>query len=104
MARQGKMERMQRGSWHHMKRRVIKFLLAAQEFHNRRAIFIARHQGMDAIGFNAPEVDAYDSFKTRCREQVAKVSAVLDIYLLRRQPKFLGPKVPIGPAAQKEPI
>lgn len=77
--------------------------IISQEFHNRRAIFIARHEGIDAIGFNAPEVDAYDSFKTRCREQAAKVFAVLDIYLLRTRPKFLGPKVPIGPIPQKEP-
>jgi len=77
--------------------------IISQEFHNRRAIFIARHRGVDAIGFNAPDVDAYDSFKTRCREQLARVATVLDIFVLRRQPKFLGPKVPIGPVAQKEP-
>ena len=77
--------------------------IISQEFHNRRAIFIASHRGVDAIGFNAPAVDAYDSFKTRCREQLAKVNTVLDIYVFRRQPKFFGPKVPIGPAAQKEP-
>jgi len=75
----------------------------SQEFHNRRAIFIARHRGVDAIGFNAPEVDAYNSFKTRCREQLARVATVLDIFVLRRQPKFLGPKVPIGRKPQAEP-
>ena len=78
-------------------------IVISQEFHNRRAIFIARHRGVDAIGFNAAEVDAYDSFTTRCREQVAKLSAVLDVYVLRRGPKFLGPAVPIGPIPQKEP-
>ena len=77
--------------------------IISQEFHNRRAIFIARHRGLDAIGFNAPEVDAYDSFKTRCREQAAKVNTVLDIFVFRRQPKFFGPKVPIGPAPQADP-
>jgi hypothetical protein len=44
------------------------------------------------------------SFTTRCREQLAKVNTVLDIFVFRRQPKFFGPKVPIGPVAQKEPI
>ena len=76
----------------------------SQEFHNRRAIFIACHRGVDAIGFNAPEVDAYDSFDTRCREQLARVDAVLDIFLFQRQPKFSGPKVTIGAVAPKEPI
>ena len=70
----------------------------SQEFHNRRAIFIARHRGLDAIGFNASDVSAYYSLKTHCREQLAKVDTVLDVYVLRRHPKFLGPKVRLGPA------
>jgi len=77
--------------------------IVSQEFHNRRAIFIASHRGLDAIGFNALDVDAYHSFKTRCREQFARVATVLDIFLFRRQPKFLGPKVTIGSTPQAEP-
>ena len=73
--------------------------VVSQEFHNRRAIFIARHRGLDAIGFNAADVDARYSFKTRCREQLAKVNTLLDVFPFSRQPKFLGPKVKLGPAA-----
>jgi len=65
----------------------------SQEFHNQRAIFIARNRGVDAIGFNAPEVDAYNSFKTKCREMVARASMLLDLFVLRRQPNFLGQRV-----------
>jgi SanA protein len=68
----------------------------SQQFHNQRAIFIASHRGLDAIGFNAPDVDAYNSFGTRLREQFARVKAVLDIYVLKKQPHFLGEKVAIG--------
>src|ERR1019366_5473822 len=68
----------------------------SQRFHNQRAIFLASHRGIDAIGFNAPEVEFRYSFKTRCREQFAKVKAVLDIYLFRKQPHFLGQKVVIS--------
>jgi len=68
----------------------------SQRFHNQRAIFLASHHGIDAIGFNAKEVDVRYSFKTRCREQFAKVKAVLDIYVFRKQPHFLGQKVIIG--------
>lgn len=50
---------------------------------------------MDAIGYNAAEVDAYNSFRTKCREQFARGKAVLDVYILRKKPKFLGPKVEI---------
>jgi SanA protein len=78
--------------------------IISQEFHNRRAIFIAGHRGIDAIGFNAAEVDAYDSFTTLCREQLARVNTVFDIFLFRRQPRFFGPRVPNGPTPQKEPI
>jgi SanA protein len=70
----------------------------SQEFHNRRAIFIARHRGVDAIGFNAADVDVRDSFRTRCREQLARVNTLLDVFLFSRQPKFLGPKVTLGSA------
>lgn len=73
--------------------------VVSQEFHNRRAIFIARHRGLDAIGFNAMDVDAYDGFRTRCREQLAEVNTLLDVYLFSWQPKFLGPKVTLGPTA-----
>lgn len=71
--------------------------IISQKFHTQRAIFIANHRGLDAIAFNAPDVDAYDSFGTRVREHFARVKAVLDIYVLRKQPHFLGERVAIGP-------
>jgi len=67
----------------------------SQEFHNQRAIFIARHCGVDAIGFNAAEVDAYNSFRTKCREMIARANMLLDLFVFRRGPKFLGEKVSI---------
>jgi len=67
----------------------------SQEFHNERAIFIARYRGVDAIGFNAPEVDAYDSFKTKCRELIARANMLLDLFVFGRAPRFLGDKVTI---------
>lgn len=67
----------------------------SQEFHNQRAIFIARNRGVDAIAFNAPEVDAYGSFKTKCRESVARANMLLDLFVFHRGPKFLGEKISI---------
>ncbi len=67
----------------------------SQEFHNQRAIFIAHHRGVDAIAFNAGEVEAYESFKTKCRELVARANMLLDLFVFHRQPKFLGEKVSI---------
>ena len=68
----------------------------SQQFHNERAIFIAQHEGLDLIGFNARDVSAYGGFLTRCREQLARVRTVLDVYLLRTCPHFLGPRIQIG--------
>ncbi len=67
--------------------------VVSQEFHNQRAIFIASRRGVDAIGFNAAEVDAYYSFKTKCRELVARANMLVDLFVLRREPKFLGERV-----------
>lgn len=82
-----------------------KVTIISQEFHNQRAIFLADHHGIDAIGFNAPEVDLRYGFKTVCREQFARVKAVFDVYLLHKQPHFLGQKIAIGnlPAALDPP-
>jgi SanA protein len=70
--------------------------IISQKFQNQRAIFLADHHGIDAIGFNAPEVALRYSLKTMSREQFAKVKAVLDVYLLHKQPHFLGQRIPIG--------
>jgi len=70
--------------------------VVSQEFHNQRAIFLSRHQGIDAIGYNAQDVDLGDASGAHRREKFAKVKAVLDIYLLRAKPHFLGSKVLIG--------
>ncbi len=39
-----------------------KVTIITQPFHNMRAIFIAKHFGMDAIGFNAEDVSAAHGF------------------------------------------
>lgn len=70
--------------------------VVSQEFHNQRAIFLASHHGIDAIGFDAPEVGLRYGLKTEGREQFAKVKAVLDVYVFHKQPHFLGPKISIG--------
>lgn len=71
-------------------------IVISQEFHNQRAIFLAGHEGLDAIGYNAQDEDLGDVSGTHRRERFAKVKAVLDIYVLRTRPRFLGSKVVIG--------
>jgi len=75
--------------------------IISQEFHNQRAIYIAEAHGVDALGFNAEDVDSFNSFRTRLRERIARVKTVLDVCLLRTHPKFLGPKIEIGEGSQQ---
>lgn len=70
--------------------------IISQEFHNQRALFISNKNNINAIGFNAKEVNKNYSFKTRFREYFARVKCVLDIYVLYTSPKFLGDKIKIG--------
>ena len=39
----------------------------SQQFHNERAIYLARHCRIHAIGYNAKDVSAYEGLKTRMR-------------------------------------
>jgi SanA protein len=68
----------------------------SQRFHNQRALFIAAHEEMDAIAYNAQEVHNNYSLKTRIREYFARVKCVLDLFLIRTSPHFLGKPVKIG--------
>ena len=67
------------------------FIVVSQKDHVRRAVFTARGFGCNAYGYAAPDVNGRYSIKTTIREQLAKIAAVLDV-ILRRGPKFLGPR------------
>lgn len=71
------------------------FTVISQPFHNERAVFIARKNGIEAIGFNAKDVSNQSGFKTQLREKFARIKVLLDIYILNTQPKFLGEKIDI---------
>ncbi len=72
------------------------YIIVSQKFHNERAIFIAHRFGIDAIGFNAPDVAPHEGFKTRVREIFARFMSLLDLYILSKEPKFLGEPIAIG--------
>ena len=72
------------------------FIIISQEFHNKRAVFIARRSGIEAYGYNAEDVRMYNGLFTRIREIFARVKVFLDIYVFHTNPKYLGVKVVIG--------
>jgi SanA protein len=70
-------------------------IIISQEFHNERALFIANYYKMNALAFSAEEVPASYSLRTTAREYFAKCKAVLDLYVLHKEPHFLGEMVKI---------
>ena len=66
--------------------------IISQPFHNERAVFIANHKDITAIGFNAKDVPAYSGLKTQVREKFARVKMLLDL-LLGKEAKFYGEKI-----------
>jgi SanA protein len=58
------------------------FTVISQKFHNERAVFLAGHNDMDAIGFNAkdaPNQKGKSAQKIRIRELFAKVKVFWDV-------------------------
>ena len=70
------------------------FTIISQQFHNKRAIYSSNRLGLSAVGYNSKDVNKYFGFKTKVREQFARVKVFLDL-AVSKQPKFLGEKVVI---------
>lgn len=69
--------------------------IISQRFHNERAIYLAEKNGINAIGYNAKDVNAYSGLKTNIRELFARVKMFIDL-ATDKQPHFLGEKIIIG--------
>ena len=70
-------------------------IIVSQKFHNERAVYVARHCGLIAYGYNAEDVELNrTSYRTKVREKFARVKVLLDI-IISKQPKFLGDPVEI---------
>lgn len=69
-------------------------LVISQQFHNERAIYIARQSGIEMIGLNAEDVSKHRGIRTKAREKFARVKTLLDVHLFKTQPRHLG--VPIN--------
>ncbi len=72
-----------------------KITVISQKFHNQRAVFIGNYYKMNVVAFNAKDVPDAFSLKVRIREYFAKLKSVVDLYLIHKQPKFLGESVRI---------
>jgi SanA protein len=73
-----------------------KVIIVSQRFHIERALFIAEKYDMEAIGFAAQSPPERYSLSTHFREYFAKTKAVIDLYIIHKEPKFLGEKIQIN--------
>ncbi|ANI28634.1 vancomycin high temperature exclusion protein [Yersinia entomophaga] len=69
------------------------FIIVTQRFHCERALFIAMHMGIQAQCYAVPSPK--NMLSVRVREIFARLGALTDLYILKREPRFLGPLIPI---------
>ena len=70
------------------------FTVISQQFHNERAIAIANHRKLQAIGYNARDVGTRAGLKVRLREKLARIKMLWDLSI-NKNPKFYGEKIEI---------
>lgn len=73
-----------------------RLIVVSQAFHAKRAVFIAQHAGIDAQGFAAAEPALAWRLRVRAREVLARAAVCLDLWVLNRQPHFLGKREAVG--------
>ncbi|HYG01531.1 MAG TPA: ElyC/SanA/YdcF family protein [Chryseosolibacter sp.] len=73
-----------------------KITIITQPFHSYRALFISEYYDIDAVAMVADEPGFETSFRVLIREYFARTKAVLDLYVLKTAPRFLGDKEQIN--------
>lgn len=68
--------------------------IISQKFHNERALYLAIKNGINAIAFNAKDVNRHYGLRTQIREKLARVKMMLDL-LFGKSPKYLGKPIRI---------
>jgi SanA protein len=64
-------------------------VIVTDEFHAYRAVYSARHHGLDAVAFCSADIDWRWSSRTRLREYLARIAMFLDLYVLHTEPATL---------------
>ena len=70
-------------------------MVISDGFHVPRAVFIGRNRGLDIAALASRDVDYRYSAGSRVRECLARVKAVLDLYVLRTEPTGLDAIIPL---------
>ena len=78
------------------------FIIVSQRFHNERAVYIARQNGLNAYGFNARGGTSRRN-RVFIRERFARVKVFFDM-LTNKQPHFLGEPIDIIQPLKKQKL
>lgn len=71
------------------------FVVISDGFHVPRAVFIGRKRGLDIAALASKDVGYSYSAGSRVRECLARVKAVLDLYVFGTEPTDLGAVIPL---------
>ncbi len=69
-----------------------KITIITQRFHAYRAAYIANHYGLEANCYVAEDPNYRGAARVFVREYLARVRAILDLYILDSKPKHMGNK------------
>lgn len=73
--------------------------LITQDYHAYRALFIGKKLGLNPVAYAPAGESSGPAFRPYLREVIARVWAILDLYLFGTAPRFLGEPVPLpGPS------
>ncbi|WOK08905.1 ElyC/SanA/YdcF family protein [Imperialibacter roseus] len=67
-------------------------VIITQQFHAYRALFISKFYGIKAVTFASDDAAKSGMKSVVSREWLARPKAILDLYVLKQPPKFLGEK------------
>ena len=73
---------------------VKSMVISTQNFHIKRAIYIARRIGIEAYGYPSPDRESYNMGWFNLRESIAKVKAVWDTDIVSAKPTYGGTPIP----------
>lgn len=69
-----------------------RFIIITQQFHSYRAIFIGKRYDIEATALAASDISFREAIPVLTREFLARPIALIDLYVLKTEPRYLGEK------------
>ncbi|WP_159882148.1 SanA/YdcF family protein [Paenibacillus puerhi] len=73
-----------------------KIIIVTQDYHLKRAIYVARAMGIEAVGAAPDKQDYRDIRKYEAREVLARTKDFLNVHVLKPMPEQLGEPLPVS--------